>query len=636
MNGHYQPGDIVLGKWTLTRLIGEGSFGKVYEAERQDFGRIYKAAIKIVTIPQSQSEVQSVRGDGMDEAGITAYFRGFVEEMVDEFDLMEKLKGTANVVGYEDHEVVEHSGQLGWDIFIRMELLTPLLRRLQEEMPSQSQVLRLGIDLCKALELCHNHKILHRDIKPENIFISGNGDYKLGDFGIARTVEKTTGGLSQKGTYTYMAPEVYKGEPYGASVDIYSLGLVLYWLTNGKRGPFFPPYPQAITYTDRETALRRRMSGEPLPPPCNASPELAAVILRACAYAPKDRYAGPEELHKALTAIYHQRPSAHEPPPEQSPAPHTEAEPSEKTESIFSGDSSTDTDATESVFSRKVSAGRTGSGFSDYRKEDSKAPKSSLDRENAKNTSIRGESRKQRDKKFSVTFYKDNEAKAEQQTNQRFGRPEPAKGTSGTLAVVIGLAGSCCAMTWVQLLRTTSVVASPLSMQAILGLLLALSAFTVHTQRRSTKITLLVLSCIGFMMDRSEPVLEGGDLIAQIQMVMAGLFAAFYGVLWWISIGDKKRQSRTMGTAVLGWGLLPVVVVALIALLSQQGTGILPEIHFSLMTGTILGVILYICGLWWLMRFWRRCNGRKVFAAVLLPVWLLLVTFLAALLPALG
>ena len=101
MNGHYQPGDVVLGKWKLTRLIGEGSFGKVFEAEREDFGATYKAAIKIITIPQSQSEAQSARSEGMDDASVTAYFRSFVEEIVKEFELMSKLKGTANVVSYE-------------------------------------------------------------------------------------------------------------------------------------------------------------------------------------------------------------------------------------------------------------------------------------------------------------------------------------------------------------------------------------------------------------------------------------------------------------------------------------------------------------------------------------------------------
>ncbi|WP_297233442.1 serine/threonine-protein kinase [uncultured Flavonifractor sp.] len=329
MNGFYKPGDIVLGKWMLTRFIGEGSFGKVFEAKREDFGRTYKAAIKIVTIPQSQSEIQSIRSDGMDEQSVTSYFRGFVEEMVDEFDLMEKLKGTANVVGYEDHEVIQHTNQLGWDILIRMELLTPLLHKIETGSLSQSQIVRLGMDLCRALELCHNHKILHRDIKPENIFISDNGDYKLGDFGIARTVEKTTGGLSKKGTYTYMAPEVYKGEPYGFSADLYSLGIVLYWLSNSNRAPFFPPYPQAITYSDREAALRRRMSGEAIPAPCNADSELSTVILKACAYAPKDRYASPRELYEALQDLH----SGESRPQERI---YCETEIPEQTESIFS------------------------------------------------------------------------------------------------------------------------------------------------------------------------------------------------------------------------------------------------------------------------------------------------------------
>ena len=57
MNGHYDIGELVLGDWKLVRLLGEGSYGRVYEAEREDFGVVYKAAIKIITIPQSRSEI---------------------------------------------------------------------------------------------------------------------------------------------------------------------------------------------------------------------------------------------------------------------------------------------------------------------------------------------------------------------------------------------------------------------------------------------------------------------------------------------------------------------------------------------------------------------------------------------------
>lgn len=307
MNGHYSPGDVVLGSWTLVRLIGEGSYGKVFEAEREDFGMTYKAAVKIITIPQSDSEVKNARAEGMDEDSVTSYFRSFVEEIVQEFALMSKLKGTSNVVSYEDHTVIPHKDRVGWDIIIRMELLTPLLDRLQSAAFTREDVIRLGIDICKALELCQRYNIVHRDIKPENIFVSDLDDYKLGDFGIARTVEKTTGGLSKKGTYTYMAPEVYRDGRYNSNVDIYSLGIVMYRLLNENRAPFLPACPAPITHSDRENAMAKRMSGAALPPPRNADGRLAEIVLKACAYQPKDRCSDPAQMRQELEAILYDR-----------------------------------------------------------------------------------------------------------------------------------------------------------------------------------------------------------------------------------------------------------------------------------------------------------------------------------------
>ncbi len=304
----YKTGDQVFGNWKLVRLIGEGSFGKVYEAQREDFGRTYKAAIKIITIPQSESELQSVQADGLDDESVTSYFRGFVEELVDEFVLMSDLKGHSHIVSYEDHTVVTHTDGIGWDIMIRMELLTPLIQHVRTNTMTQRDIIQLGIDLCKALELCQKYKIIHRDIKPENIFISPAGDFKLGDFGIARTAEKTTSGMSKKGTYTYMAPEIYRDQPYGTTVDIYSLGIVLYWLLNENRSPFLPAYPATITHSDRERALRSRMGGEAIPAPKNADGRLAEIVLKACAYNPKDRYSSPVQMRQELEAIlYNQR-----------------------------------------------------------------------------------------------------------------------------------------------------------------------------------------------------------------------------------------------------------------------------------------------------------------------------------------
>ena len=299
----YSVDAAVLDGWNITRLLGEGSYGKVFEIERSEFGQTYRAALKVITVPQSSAEVRSVISEGMSVSQAEAYFHGIVEELMHEFSIMFKLKGTANVVSCEDLRVLEHPDGIGWDILIRMELLHPLLPYVYEHPMARRDIIRLGIDICKALELCQRYNIIHRDIKPENIFISDNRDYKLGDFGIARTIERTTSGLSKKGTYSYMAPEVYAGREYGFSVDTYSLGLVLYRMLNKNRGPFLPQPPEAITFSSREQALARRISGEALPRPFYGEGRLGEIVLKACAFDPKDRYSSPQQLRQELEAI---------------------------------------------------------------------------------------------------------------------------------------------------------------------------------------------------------------------------------------------------------------------------------------------------------------------------------------------
>lgn len=301
--GRYEIGSVVFGNWTIKRKLGEGSFGKVFEIQRQDFGEVYRAALKIITVPQSQAEVQSAMEEGMTRTQAEAYFYGVVEDIVREFAIMAKLKGTANVVGYEDHAVVRHPDGIGWDILIRMELLNPLLPYAYAHPFARRDIIRLGIDICRALELCQKYNVIHRDIKPENIFVSDNGDFKLGDFGIARTIDRTMSGLSKKGTYNYMAPEVYRGGDYGFSVDIYSLGIVLYRMLNKNRVPFLPPAPEPITFRNRELSLAKRMGGEEIPAPFHAQGRLAEIVLKACAFDPKERYTSPAQMRQELEAI---------------------------------------------------------------------------------------------------------------------------------------------------------------------------------------------------------------------------------------------------------------------------------------------------------------------------------------------
>jgi len=300
---YYKQYEPLFNVWYIKELLGEGSFGKVFSLERKDEYGEYRTALKVITIPQSQSEVDTVMADYMDETSVSSHFKQIVNEVVSEFILMEKLKGNSNIVSYEDHVVVKHKTGIGWDILIRMELLTPLLKHIQTTVLTQDDIIKLGIDMCNALEICQQHNIIHRDIKPENIFISDNGSYKLGDFGIAKTIERTTSGLSKKGTYSYIAPEVYKGEQYGSSVDIYSLGIVMYRLLNENRAPFLPPYPQQITHSDRERSIEKRITGEKIPPPSGANSRLAAIVLKAFSYLPKDRYQSPSAMRRELELL---------------------------------------------------------------------------------------------------------------------------------------------------------------------------------------------------------------------------------------------------------------------------------------------------------------------------------------------
>ena len=158
---YYKQYEPIFGAWRITRLIGEGSFGKVFEMEREDFGVTYKAALKAITVPANESEVREVMAEGMDEASVRDYFGTFVQDLVKEFALMSKLKGNSNVVSYENHQVIEHKGGIGWDILIQMELLTPLNEHTRKHTITRQDVIRLGIDLCKALELCQKYNIIH-------------------------------------------------------------------------------------------------------------------------------------------------------------------------------------------------------------------------------------------------------------------------------------------------------------------------------------------------------------------------------------------------------------------------------------------------------------------------------------------
>lgn len=299
----YTIGTAVFNDWIITREIGQGATGRVYEIEKKGYGEKIRAALKIIKIPRDPSDIKSVMSEGMTEADVTEYFKEFVDEILKEIKIMVSLKEHPNIVTYEDHSIYSHEDGIGCDILIKMELLTPFQDWQMKHPMDERKILQLGCEISSALAYAAEHGLMHRDVKPENIFVDSLGRFKLGDFGIARTIEKTTSGLSQKGTQNYMAPEVYIGRKYGAAVDIYSLGMVLYRLLNNNRLPFYPPITEKISYSDKENALLKRIQGEPVPEPQNGSQELKKIVLKACEYRPENRYVSMAEMHSALSKL---------------------------------------------------------------------------------------------------------------------------------------------------------------------------------------------------------------------------------------------------------------------------------------------------------------------------------------------
>jgi eukaryotic-like serine/threonine-protein kinase len=164
------------------------------------------------------------------------------------------------------------------------------------------QAIEIIADACQALNFSHQHGIIHRDVKPANIMISNAGAVKVMDFGIARAIADSGNSVTQTsaviGTAQYLSPEQARGETVDSRSDVYSLGCVLYEILTGEP-PFVGDSPVAVAY--------QHVREDPVPPSeryDGISPELDAVVLKALAKNPDNRYQTAADMRTDLIRVH--------------------------------------------------------------------------------------------------------------------------------------------------------------------------------------------------------------------------------------------------------------------------------------------------------------------------------------------
>ena len=253
--------------------------------------------LKHISVPESQKQVDALLYTGAAATNEEAqkYYEQVVSDYQTELELLETLSASANIESYRSYQIAPKEDAVGYDVYLLAENRKTLSDYLAETPMTHLCAVNLGLDLCAALSDLREAGLIHRDVKPSNVYLNQQGHFVLGDLGIAKIDELKYCSMPEHMLSSYSAPELFdlvgSIEP---TTDIYSVGLILYRIFNGNHAPF------EDEKTTAKAADRRRITGEELPAPLYADYELTAILLKACAFKPEDRYQSPEELRQEL------------------------------------------------------------------------------------------------------------------------------------------------------------------------------------------------------------------------------------------------------------------------------------------------------------------------------------------------
>lgn len=259
--------------------------------------------LKRMSVPASDSQIRALILSGAypSEEAVHEYYTRVVADIRQELDKGRELAAGGHYAGALDYQIEPKDTGVGYDVYILYPLYIPLSDFLSKSTISNLRAVNLGLDICDALSACREAGYLFANLKPENIYLMPTGKFLLGDLGLAAVEDLRYTCIPEEYIGPYSAPELsdFTLSP-NTTVDLYSLGMVLYRIYNGNHGPFMDEN------TGEAMADKLRLTGKPLPSPIYADYEMAGIILKACAFKQESRYQTPEEFKQALT-LYMQR-----------------------------------------------------------------------------------------------------------------------------------------------------------------------------------------------------------------------------------------------------------------------------------------------------------------------------------------
>lgn len=290
--------------WYKDSYLGSGGSGKVYKFRQELYGQVRYCAVKVLPIilDRSVSTTRESREQEMAERK---------QQVAEEIKNMYRLGDKPHLVHCINHtyrDIIGDDGDvIGFDVLIQMEYYTTLTEYINSRgVMSPRQVAKLASQIGEALRSMQEINMLHRDIKPDNIYVDDKGEFYLGDFGIAK--QTMAGSFATfVGTQPFMAPEVWNArtpneQHYGASADIYSLGITLYYLLNEDR---LPLVNEGDNRNAIDAAIFSRLSGKNFGKPKNGSEKLKQLVMDCCAFDPADRIPDAEKFLAALEGCYY-------------------------------------------------------------------------------------------------------------------------------------------------------------------------------------------------------------------------------------------------------------------------------------------------------------------------------------------